>query len=66
MASSFPWAAHGLTFRSRSQLERTIEQLAAGPTKRHSLAATRLLNDARRAKILSEDEAEQIRLRLHM
>lgn len=63
---AFPWKAHGMTFLSLGQLERTLEQLASGSTAAHIKAMSTLLNDARRAMVLSEDQALEIRKRLHM
>lgn len=55
-----------MTFLSLGQLERTLEQLASGSTAAHIKAMSTLLNDARRAMVLSEDQALEIRKRLHM
>jgi hypothetical protein len=64
--STFPWTSNGITFRTRRDLERTIESVAGAGTKAHLEAAHTLLNEAKTEKKLSTDQCTEIRERLHL
>ncbi|AVX93261.1 hypothetical protein [Pseudomonas psychrophila] len=62
----FPWTSHGITFTSRSHLERTVERLAHGQTLEHVSAAQKLLREAHQHHKLSADQYTEIKGRLHL
>ncbi len=64
--SSFPWKFSGHTFKSRSDLERSIEDLASGGTRAHVHAAAQLLKEAKDARTLSSDQVGELKQRLHL
>lgn len=63
---SFPWRCGGMTFRSRGELERIVEQLANGPTRQHAKAAAELAQEAQAARVISMDEATELKARLYL
>ncbi|WAT32250.1 hypothetical protein [Pseudomonas sp. GXZC] len=63
---AFPWQYGGVNFRSRGELERTVEQLANGPTRQHAKAAADLAHEAQAARVISRDQATDLKSRLHL
>lgn len=64
--SRFPWTCNGVTFKTRGELERGIEQLASGPTIAHTRAATNLLYLAHKGLALTSDQMTEIKTTLHL
>ncbi|MBV4524335.1 hypothetical protein KVG88_30135 [Pseudomonas sp. SWRI74] len=62
----FPWKSHGITFTSRSHVERTVENLSEGKTPEHVAAAQTLLREAMQHHRLSADQYTEIKERLHL
>lgn len=62
----FPWVSSGFTFRDRAHLERIIEQLAGGGTSQHLTAAHQLMNHAIRDSVLTTDQYNDLKKRLHL
>lgn len=55
-----------MNFRSRGELERIVEQLANGPTRQHTKAAAELALEAQAARVISNDQATELKARLHL
>jgi len=63
---AFPWQYGGMNFRSRGELERIVERLANGPTRQHTKAAAELAHEAQAARVISNDQATELKARLHL
>lgn len=66
MSGAFPWVVSGVTFKTRREFERAVEQLAGAGTKQHVAAAQNLLREATSAQTLSSDQISDIKARLHL
>lgn len=64
--NAFPWTTNGLTFRTRVELENTVERFAGAGTKEHLSAAYELLRDAHTLDKLNSDQIAGIKERLHL
>lgn len=62
----FPWESNGFTFRSRSHLENSIEQLANAGSKLHLDAALTLMRLAIQASKLTTDQYNDLKKRLNL
>lgn len=66
MSNAFPWSVSGVTFRTRGELERAVERLAAGGTREHLTAAKKLMHEAITQHKLSAHQFTEIKERLHL
>ena len=66
MDKAFPWAAGGVTFRTRGELESALERLAAAGTAQHRTAAKALMHEAISLNKLSANQFTEIRERLRL
>jgi hypothetical protein len=65
-AQHFPWTCEGVTFRSRSHLENSIEQLTTAGSRHHLDAARTLMRLAIQANRLTADQFNDLKVRLHL
>jgi len=66
MSNGFPFSVNGVTFKTRTALENSLDKLANGPTATHTKAALDLLQEAQHARVLSKDEVQEIKKSLHL
>lgn len=62
----FPWTCQGVTFRNRSHLEGSIEQLATAGGKQHLAAARTLLAQAVKTGKLTSDQHSDLKKSLNL
>ena len=65
-SNRFPWTCEGVTFRTRSHLESSIEQLVNAGSKQHLAAARTLLCQATRENKLTYQQNNDLKKRLHL
>lgn len=66
MNNAFPWTSNGLTFRTRIDLENTIDRFASTGDKECAAAARTLLAEAKADHKLSAAQYTDIKERLHL
>jgi hypothetical protein len=63
---AFPWTSNDITFKSRGDLERTIESFVGAGKRVYVDAAKTLLREAIGADVINTDQYNDIKARLHL